>query len=309
MSRYVMAFLAIGLVAPALLLAQSISVDTPTPPAPGAGSMKHIVNLKNLPNVNSGNFAVGPADTGIILAKKGVNNVCSVALSSGWTITPILGCAPFTAAGCCATAADVTIIFNVTQGALGFTVTKLIGDAKFSISPVDAGTILFGVNSQTNAGNNLGQDLKSNFLVMVDPAGVNGNVNFFVDWTGGPTKTFSVNTSAFIGDPDGLANAIAAGYIGTGLGLPVSVHEAIVADKYSRNPAEFTTCFVQIRPVPATVTEFRVQGLVGQRIVEENNDGTISIPALSLWGVAALVGTILITSFWFLRRRRQVVGS
>jgi hypothetical protein len=171
---------------------------------------------------------------------------------------------------------------------------------------MDAGTTLFGVNSQTNAGNNLGEDLKVNQLVMVEPAGTNGTVNFSVFHAlgGANPRTFSVNTSSFT-DPDALANAIAAGYTATGLGLQVVVHEAIVANQFSRNPNEFTTCFVHIKN--ATVaTEFRVQGLAGQRIVLETNDGTISIPVLSPWGVAALVGTILVTSLWFLRRRRQV---
>lgn len=315
MVRYLVVLLVLGMAGPALLLAQSISVDTPTPPAPSAGSMKHILNLKNLPNVNTGNFAVGPADTGVLLAKKGGSSICSVALSEGWTITPVLGCAPATGAGCCATlaaGADGTVIFTAEKPVgTGFLFTKLIGDAKFSIAPSGAGIVL-GVNSQTNAGNNLGQDLLPNFLVQVLPNGVNGVVTFRIFHTQGGLnpRTFPIDTGTFT-TLTAQAHAIRDGFNGAGLtGLTaVTRIGKLEAELYAANPQEFIQAPFTHVIAPASVTEIQVDALPGQIVIEENNAGSTPVPALSPWGVFALVLTILLASLWFLRRRARMAQA
>src|SRR5439155_1371593 len=92
-------------------------------------------------------------------------------------------------------------------------------------------------------------------------------------------------------DQGALCFAIVAGFNSTGLGLNVT------GDSES---------FAVITNAQAKVTEIGATGLKGQIITQESfAPGGPSVPTLSEWGAAVLVGMLLLSTLWLLRRRGQ----
>jgi hypothetical protein len=332
--RYVVEILILTLCVPALVLAQSVSIDTPNDIAsplpahnvPGAGpqgAMKVIVNVNGpngvLPKVDTGagSIALIGGDLGQNVASLSANQVCTKAVAAGYACSGFLNLNPATtcvggnglANDCCTQGAATRVDYNCIQGnpAGGFSISRVQNDIKFGISAYNAvaGSFLRGVNKNTNAGNTLGDDPLPYYLVGIVPNGVGGVVTFRVFHAQGGTnpRTFTVNTSSFLGDPVGLANAIVTGFQGTGLGLQAeALGPGHPLSLYTENSAEFQTSVPVRLASTNTLSDIQVSGLPGQTIIQEDNAFPV-VPALSPWGIAALVVTLLLTSLWFLRRR------
>ena len=333
--RYLVGLLVLVMCVPALVHAQSVSVDTPNdiasplpahnvPGAGNAGAMKLIVSMTGpngvLPKVDTGAGGIGltGGDSGQNVASQAANRVCITAVAmAGYACSGLLNLNIATpcvggnglANDCCNQAAATRVDYNCTQGnpAGGISVSRVQNDTKFLISAYNGapGSVLKGVNKQTSAGNTVGTDMLPSYPVGIIPNGVGGVVTFRVFHGQGGTnpRTFTVSTTGFLGDPVGLANAIVAGFQGTGLGLQAEALGPPHALRlYTDNSVEFQTSVPVRLASTNTLTEIQVSGLPGQTIVQETNAVSV-VPALSPRGVAALVVTMLFASLWFLRRQ------
>lgn len=194
--------------------------------------------------------------------------------------------------------------FDIAQGAVGPSILQ---------SELDNG----------NAGNEIGTDPLPIWLHEVDSA-INGILTYKVyNSRGGGVpnpKTFTVDRTGKTTLQ--TAEAVAAGFnaINTGgatalcVPLPAFVHASPDITRYSSQPDEFDCqYFVRVTNTNnANIKEIAVIGQPGQLLVGEGSNGApqgVSVPTLNQWGVVGLVLMIIVTSFWFLRRRFRAVQS
>jgi hypothetical protein len=192
----------------------------------------------------------------------------------------------------------------------GFTLTHAAGGAiSFTISGLLAPDVLkTNTISNTGIGNEIATDPQPFWLFEANPPPPAGIMTFKVTQACGGTnpRTFTVDTTGK--DTLQIATAVAAGFNGLGLSAPCSLSASVHAhgeiNSYTTDSSEFHCQYFVAVTGANTVQEISVTGVPGQVIVAQGNDGAPTpVPALSPWGMAALVTVLLLTSLWFLRRR------
>lgn len=187
----------------------------------------------------------------------------------------------------------------------GLRLTRVSNGDEAQVSPTVPNS-LNAVNATTNGGNTITSDPLPQHLEGLVRNGLDGVVAWQVFHTqgGANPRTFNVDTT---GKTDTqVAQAIANGFQGLGLGLTPSVHPSSQAAFYSQYPqAFFQDDFVV---VPDTVNhgvlEIRVNALEGQQITIEDNVPGGNVPTLSTVGMVLLIALLMLGAF--LLRRRQL---
>jgi hypothetical protein len=160
------------------------------------------------------------------------------------------------------------------------------------------------LNASTNAGNSFEFDLLPFYRFQVVPNGIGGIATLAITHNQG-----GVNPRVVTVDTSGKKSAqimteFKAGIEATGLGLNTSLH----GSSHAAFPTAFNSLglLVEVSNAQARqVVEFTVTAPPGQDNIQETGGPAPStgVPALSPWGVAFLVGVLLLTSIWMLRRR------
>jgi hypothetical protein len=196
--------------------------------------------------------------------------------------------------------------------ASGFALTHGAPFEHWDVSGLDAADVLqSALDSNAGVGNEIGTDPLPVWLHEVSTIG--GILTYKVyNSCGGPTpnpKTFTVDTTSKT--PLQVAQEIASNFNAPLLpcaSLPATVHINADIPLYSVQASEFNCShFVRVRNTnDPNVQEISVIGPVGSVTVSEGSTGTgavVSVPSLNQWGVVALVGLVVVTSYWYLRRR------
>lgn len=262
------------------------------------------LKVKGLEPVSGTTAALtGGANSGFLsAAPQAINALCTAA-------SPQLTCS----SPCTFTAAS-NANFNCVNGAgVGFTINKPVNSRSFVVSPTIAANVIQSLHCKA-PGILHGPDLLERVLVRVQPNGINGVVVFNVSHTQGGTnpRTFSVNTTGL--SDQALHEAIRDGYNGMGLGFKADAN-ASISSFLSFFPAEFSGNFVQVHysaAVLATLQQFEVDGLAGQTVWTETAgpaSPSQDRPALSGWGIAALIAAFALISLWMLLRRQRLMEA
>jgi len=288
-------------------------------PAAASGTLRSKIKFSTISNIiDSGALTPASCAVGPTVAINQANALCAAADAIPGIVC---GCAFGSPAACtspCTMNNSGLAILSCGTGAIGtspgFALTHAAGGISFSIAGILAADVLkSNTISNTGIGSEVATDPQPVFLVEANPPPPAGIMTFKVTHACGGTnpRSFTVDTTGK--DTLAIATAIANGYNGLGLPLPcalsASVHAHDELNKYTTDPSEFH-CQYFVRVAGAdTVQELSVTGLPGQVIVVQGSDGLggggFPAPALSPWGMAALVTVLLFTSLWFLRRRTR----
>jgi hypothetical protein len=280
-----------------------------------AGVMQIRANFTHTANVSTPPLplppAPGPGQTGQKVSTEAATALCNAAVSVGYVCTPhcVFPDSSYHAATC-----DWQLTGK------GFDMWRYGGAINYKLAP-------FGLNSiashrgKNTAGSTIGVDILPMYMVRVNPyfdpgfpGGVHGDVDFGV-YLGDPNiatvpdYSFYVNTAAYGTDDEALHQAIAAGFVGMGLGLDTYVDCAPGDQHYILpNLGDFDGCYVRIANVEAAgVTMVTAGGVQEMFIVAQTGTGEwSSIPTLSSWGIALLSLILVLTAVWLLRRRQHL---
>jgi hypothetical protein len=323
---------------PALLVAAPESVRTPNdkagcpanPRNVGAGiaagrRMNIRVITGTTPNVqtdDTGGIPLSACQAGQSVMNSAVSRLCTDAESKGYSCTgfftgPVELCGPGGGIiSCCDSTVDPSVrgvsIVCEKPPLGGFTLGRASGAlGSASGDKTDTGdntpASINAVNTSTNGGNTIASDPLPQHLVNVRTDGTNGIVQWRVFHTqGGPNpRTFNVNTTGL--NDQQIHQAIANGFVGTGLGLTAFVHKSSDAALHSWYPQAFLDDdFVRIPNTTGQgVTEIQVTGLEGQTITIEDNTPGGQVPTLSTVGMVLLVALLMLGA-WFLHRRQRL---
>jgi hypothetical protein len=251
-----------------------------------------------------------PPTAGDAVAVSAVNKLCTAALASGLFCNGTIPAA-CAGAGCCAAVAaggGQSVECDTIAGAgppfgNGFIYNRPFLATSFTVSPTPGGNKLQTLNCRTNAGNTHGPDLLPRVNVQLQPNGVAGSVVFRVTHSqgGANPRTFTITNASTLSDA-ALHDAIAAGYNAMGLGLnarAVRFPASFDPDAFSAGNAVEVTYTTATQ---ATLQQFEVDAQRGQIVALETLDPA-EVPGTSTWAVALLIGLLLASSVWLLRRR------
>ena len=274
------------------------------------GEMTVSLKVLGLPQVKTVDVLdTAPPTLGDAVAVSAINKLCTAAIAAGLFCN---GTIPVACAGaaCCAAlpgAGGQSVECDTVDGAgafgNGFILTRPFLATSFTVSPVPGGNKLQTLNCRTNAGNTHGPDLLRRVNVQVQPNAVAGNVVFRVTHTqgGANPRTFTVLNASTLTDL-ALHEAIAAGYNAMGLGLTaraVRYPASFDPQSYEAGNAVEVTYTTATQ---ATLQQFEVDAQRGQIVQLETLDPA-EVPATSTWAVMLLIGLLLASSVWLLRRR------
>jgi len=280
-----------------------------------AADMDVTVVASGVPNIKTnsvGSIDLVAGDTGPVTAAKAVNKVCLACAGAGGGVTVsgfIVGPGACAGAACCATTSAQTVVFScLGAGPRGFDLTRSATADSFTVAPNGAGGNIQNLNCRTSVGNSNGPDLLERVLLQVRPNGINGSVTIDVYHTQSPPnpRSITVNTSSFP-DTAALHSEITTQLNLLSLGLRAVHHSSSEAGIYSGASETFAGAnFVEIvNARTANVTKVELDGLPGQTLVTETADPVPSspaVPALSAWGMVALVSLLAMSTLWLLRR-------
>ena len=189
------------------------------------------------------------------------------------------------------------------------TLTKLSGEFEVEVSdnlanpaaiPPIPGSELTNFLHSTNAGNAVGTDLRPKFTIVVARAGgEDGDVTVTIDRVSPPRETFSFPTA---GRHDlGILKGLQDGFAGRGIASTMVENRGLTG--HTEAPESYYGQALAVT-LPANVLVVTVQaprGFVNQ-VDTSTIPGPARTPALSTWGVAALIGLMLLAGAWILRR-------
>jgi len=269
---------------------------------------------------DTGSIALSACQSGQAVTHAGSSKLCSAAQTKGFTCQgfftgPFEACGPLQPLSCCDATIDPTVRgvsadCSIT-GLGGFTIGRDPGAAgadtgeKVQLGDSTPNTIN-AVNSSTNGGNTITSDPLPQHLEGLVRNGIDGVVQWkvFHSQGGSNPRTFNVNTTGLTDTQ--IAQAIATGFQGLGLGLTASVHPSSQAAFYSRYPqAFFQDDFVVIPDtVSHGVIEIQVTAIEGQQITIEDNVPGGNVPTLSTVGMALLIALLMLGALVLHRRQR-----
>jgi hypothetical protein len=282
-------------------------------------------------------FPTGLTGAEVSMAVSG--RLCTNARINGYTCSGTIAAVACAGQACCdfiTTVADVVIV-DCTKpdppcNGGGFHFEKDPTD------PIDAGFVVSALGGPANKiqgvlwfgapdpGNTVVVDLLPNWIVRVDPVDPNGiridgNLTFGVAVDldpNTPADTFTVDTNGL--SDTALHAAIAAEYGDPNRDNPLlclvknedpNCGDAVVFSGSPRSIEDgseiYRGAFVFCPGVTGRrIKELSVKGLPGQTIISETTTGPEhgAVPTLSGWGMALLVGTLLVIGAWLLRRRQ-----
>ena len=244
--------------------------------------------------------------TGEQVAAEVANEVCKSAAFGLVGLDPLNGAWNCSDAECNdATAAGASAVTCMSKsGPDGFSITKAAAstDVVFdkTAGPLELNSELFW---NATVGNAHGPDLYRIVLAQVVTNGVNGTVTFraFHNQGGTNPRTFSVNTASFT-TSEALHAAIKSGLEGMGLGLTVDNVPPQVAASLSGDGSRFALGnAVAVTNAAEKITRIDVDGVPGQSLIMETGDPELT-PTMSQWAMILLIGLLLGTGVWMLRR-------
>jgi len=285
-------------------------------PSAASGTLRSKIKLSSISTlIDSGALVPASCAVGETVAINQANALCAAADAIPGIVC---GCAFGPCVGPCTMTAGAFEVLSCGTGALGtspgFTLSHAAGGAiSFSISGL-LGTDKLKNNtiSNTGVGNEIATDPQPFWIFEANPPPPAGIMTFKVTHAcgGANPRSFTVDTTGK--DTLAIATAIANGFGGLGLAPPCNLSASVRAHDelsiYTSDPSEFHCQYAVVVAGADTVQEISATGLPGQVIVAQGSDGLgagIPTPALSPWGMAALVTVLLLTSLWFLRRRTR----
>ena len=322
-----LAFLLIALPASSQV---TVSVDSPNDgacggplcnvPTTGGGTGSIRVVLAGGSNVDA-SLTLTSTETGQSVAAEGYNGICSDAImNNGFTTQPgsfknVVPCSGIGGGtGCCnlATGDSGRVILKNAALTRGFRMQRF--PFRFTVSRDP--TQIRGIRVRSNAGNTFKHDILDQWVarVDVDPDNngrVEGLIRFSVTHDQGGTnpQTFSFST---VGLSDAqIHNALCNGIEGLSLSkkLKCIVHNGSQLLDHAEDPEAFGNgTFVQVPNLgKKQVTEMSLTGAQDQAIIQEQNVASaFGVPSVNSWGIALLLLIPILSTAWYMRRRKQL---
>lgn len=330
--RFIHAVLAICLLlaAPVDLSAASASKEFPNDACGAVANLPDLGNVgarlkwkdgsgRNTPTILESNNSYAACTTGDEVAADMSLRLCldCIAPGAGCSVsgTSSNGACPFPCVGAVCCTPDCNTIGFTSDFFFDGTNTGRIALHRggVGISAQDSGpgatwSQLVNLHHSTNAGNTVGTDFLRHFVMSLErrPGAVDGTVIVTIDrGQPPPAETFSFNTTDAQGQPlsdDGILTALQAGFAGRSIASTKVRGQALLAVTAASESYHASALSVN---VPANVLKVYVKAPRG--FMYESDTSTIvgpptSTPALTTWGVAALIGLMLLAGAWILRR-------
>jgi hypothetical protein len=209
----------------------------------------------------------------------------------------------------------------------GFILTKAAFAEGFTIDD-DPPCNFVSTVAQSTHSNIAGIDMPSQYLLQVDPNGVNGIVNVSAKLTQGsppvscaPFDTtgqspsqihnflktcldglLGVNSAVVDSDPGNSENNKGHGHTDPGQENARAISE-IPGLRFASGP------LVRVRSANAKAYRITVQGQPGMLIRQEGSVPSPNVPALSEWGMIVVALLLLTSGYWLFRRQRKQIRS